>query len=116
MKYLALLLLSGCTVFDTPAWTVDLPGYRFQRAEWTVLHSTQAVANRCGLDTPRTACAIRIREGGQLLVYSIYTEEQAKRIRGIDGLTVHEHELRHGGIFDGVNVGNGWTHPGAGNE
>lgn len=110
MKYLALLLLSGCVAFDH-AWEVDMPDFQMQRVEWHVLESPRHVANRCGIDTPRTACVIRIREGGQCIVYSIYTLERAQQIRGIDGLTVYDHEVgppqaRYGHC-------NGLTHPGA---
>jgi hypothetical protein len=109
------LFLTGCASFDVQ-WTQDLPGYRMQSMQWTVLQGTRAVADRCGLDVPRTACVIRIREGGQCLVYSIYTEDQAKRYRAIEGGSIHEHELEHCGIRKGVNIGGGWTHPGAGND
>lgn len=87
-----------------------------QRAEWHVVASARHAANRCGLDKPRVACTIRIREGGWCLTYSIYTEEQAKRVRAVEGGSVHAHELHHCGVIDGVNVGHGWTHPGAGNQ
>lgn len=106
------LLLAGCAAFDVQ-WRVDMPDYRMQKLEWHVLHSARAVANRCGLDAPRPACSIRIREGGQCLVYSIYTQEQAKNVRALEGGSVYTHEVDE---HCGGGTKPGMTHVGAGND
>lgn len=117
-----LLTATGCAAFE-PEWKEDMPGFRMQSFEWNHISGTDAqrrLQNRCGRDPDGptadpwlTSCSFRIREGGQCVVFSLYSVEQAKVVRGSDWMTAYAHERRHCGELDGRNLGGGYTHAGA---
>lgn len=106
---LAALLLAGCAVV-TPVelgWRQDMPGFQMQRIEWNHIEGDDAryrLRNLCGRWSPNLlACAIRIREGGQCVVFSVLTEEEAKRFyMASEGWSLWDHEVRGHCA--------GWTH------
>lgn len=113
-----LYALQGCASVVTPeslGWRQDMPGFQMQRLEWNVITGDDArtrLQNRCGRwGYNLLACVIRIREGGQCVAFSILTEEEAKRFYMVhEGQSLHEHELMHCGVVNGVSTGSGWAH------
>jgi hypothetical protein len=106
-------LATGCADFPHYGWQQDMPQFQMKRLEWNQITGPDArrrVANLCGLEKPRSACAIRIIEGGQCVVYSIYSEPEAAWKYGDDGMTVRQHEVEG---HCGEKRGGGWTHAGA---
>jgi hypothetical protein len=94
MKYLILLLLSGCA--STPYWTQAGPPSK--EYVWT----RESSANISELCSGHLACAFQIKQTGVCWIYSVFSEEQAKREQSNDGaLWLREHELKHC---------NGWAH------
>lgn len=106
------LLVTGCVSTPTDGWQREFD-FRMQRAEWNHIsgpNAHQRMVNLCG-DAPHLmGCAFRIKEGGQCVVFSTYSEEQAHLVKTRDGMSLHSHEYAHCGIFDGVNVGSAWGH------
>lgn len=114
MKFaLIALALAGCADFPHYGWHQDMPQFHMQRLEWnhvTGSETRQRVANLCGLEKPRQSCAIRILEGGQCVVFSIFSEDEARRVMLVDGMTARAHEIEG---HCGEKRGGGWTHFGA---
>jgi hypothetical protein len=93
-----MVAMTGCAV-TTPAdlgWTQDAPDFRMTKLEWNVVDGQQNLRHLCGLDNAwkGQACAIRIREGGLCVVFSTFTEEEAKRVRiWTEGWSLWAHEV-----------------------
>lgn len=110
MKALLLaLLVSGCA---TTGWHREFD-FAFQRLEWNHIqgpNAYQRMVNLCG-DAPHLmGCAFRIKESGLCVVFSVYSQEQAKLVRTNAGVSLYEDEMRHCGVFDDVNIGGAWGH------
>lgn len=93
-------------------WYVDAPEFTMRAVEWNHVAGADArkrLGNLCG-DPGMTgdACAIRLRESGLCLVYSIHSENEAKRFRELTGETFYAHELGHCG--KGMPRPGGWSH------
>lgn len=102
---LACVVNVGCASLG---WHKDLPDFRFQKLEWNVVEPKNLRAV-CGLPLSwrGEACAVRIIEGGQCVVFSIHTQEQARfQISATE--TLEQHELKHCGI--GMPSHGGWSH------
>lgn len=108
----ACILLAGCAINPTDGWVRE-HDFTMQRLEWNHITGPDAyrrMSNLCG-DAPHLmGCAFRIKEGGQCVVFSIYSQEQAHFVKTRDGMSLSEHEGRHCGIFDGRNVSGAWGH------
>lgn len=116
--------LSGCASFtwgEQPTdlkvarmhWYRDAPGFRMQDLEWKHVAGPDAVqrlANLCGKDSrfAGRSCAYRVPQGGLCLVYSLFTQEQARLVRDASGESIETHELRHCGV--NLPTHGGWTH------
>jgi hypothetical protein len=93
-----LVSMTGCAV-TTPAdlgWTQDAPDFRMTKLEWNLVNGQQNLRHLCGLGNAWTgkACAIRIRESGVCVVFSTFTEEEAKRVRiWTEGWSLWAHEV-----------------------
>lgn len=110
---LASLVLASCAATKSPAelgWRQDMPQFQLKRVEWNVItgpNARERLKGLCGLWYYPLACAVRIVEGGQCIVFSTRTEEEAKRIAlWNEGWSLWDHELAH----CGHGVGGGWTH------
>jgi hypothetical protein len=92
-----MVAMTGCAV-TTPSelgWTRT--DYRMQSLEWNVV-APHLLKPLCGMDNAwkGKACAIRIRERGQCVVFSTMGEEEAKRVRiWNEGWSLHAHEIAH---------------------
>ena len=115
----ALVALSGCAVLrEQPTdakiaglhWFVSLPDFRVRERTWTVVNSKQMLDVVCGTDWSWNgkACVIRIIEGGQCLVFSTLTVDQAEAYITFGGDSLLTHEYRHCG--DGMPSVGGWSH------
>lgn len=119
------LLLSGCaingelptdTVINGSHWYKQPFPFAFQRLEWNHItgggydERMDRVARLCGFDPPSFSqgCALRVAENGQCVVFSIYSETEAKRVRDPGGETHFEHETRHCGV--GMPEPGAWHH------
>jgi hypothetical protein len=122
MRFLLCILLSGCALqpgqylIARDVWVRDMD-FEFKRLEWVHVTGPDAwerTARLCRDDPDdfmrkgSTTCAIRIKESGLLLVYSIFSEERAKTFQDMSGESVYVHELRHGGV--GMPSPGGWNH------
>jgi hypothetical protein len=114
-RLLLVSLLPACAV-TTPAelgWRMDMPNFRVQKIEWNHVDGRRNLDALCGLGPlwRGNACAVRIIEGGQCIVFSTLREDEAKRVRvWADGWSLWDHELAHCGVVNGKNIGGGWTH------
>ena len=100
MKWLALLLLTGCAIFPPDyKWTPMLGAKPFKSYEWHVKPGN--TFNRyCGIKEKWDlwACAVTINESGVCHIYSNMTEQQAAQTMaggGDDWPDVRSHELHH---------------------
>lgn len=103
----AMYLLEGCA---TVGWHRDIPNFRVQRVEWNVVASRDLLRAVCG-QAPAwlgAACAVRIIEGGQCVVFSVYSQELARTVDLSASETLEGHELKHCGI--GMPESGGWAH------
>lgn len=115
MKYLALILLTGCSVFQNPAYCIDrgdgLCWYRnpvqieTDKVVWKVDINASAL---CGYDRQfeHASCMIgRDSETRTCHILSVLTVQQAKQTWSITPIprkqTIYEHEKEHC---------NGWLH------
>lgn len=121
---LAALFLPACAIYgeqptDTVIaglhWYRDLPAFQMKRLEWNQVTGPDALVRTtrlCGVDPSRelkAACSIRIIEGGQCIVYSIYSEDEARIARDGSGEPLRKHEVdEHCGA--GMSGGGGWNH------
>ena len=83
--------------------------FRVQRIEWNVTDSVD-MHNRCALtfEPWRKACVVRIVEGGQCIVYSTLTQEEAKRVYlPHEGWSLYQHEVEG---HCGKGTGKAWGH------
>ena len=119
MKYLLLLLLTGCAtmdeIYDRSRWVYD--GMETATYTWEVVQDQ----SRCGNfapNAPHWGCALRVINSvvpmgakpvpgatvkfGHCYIFSDVEEEDAKRIISMHGDDLWSHELRHC---------NGWGHP-----
>jgi hypothetical protein len=108
------LLLSGCAALPTEGWRQADPNFRATQFEWNHVQGPNAqtrLENLCGGYVPHLyACTFRIRQSGYCVTFSRYSEDAAKTVRTRMGVTLHEDEMRHCGIFDGQNIGGTWEH------
>lgn len=114
---LASLALAGCAhPTDRLTWVRDMPDFQLRRVVWNHIQGERVQArmqNLCA-DSQRLrhdhyACVVRIREGGQCVVYSIYSEAEAKSAQTPTRDTVYGHEV---GKHCGRDMlgGGGWKH------
>jgi hypothetical protein len=95
-----MVAMTGCAV-TTPAdlgWTQDAPDFRMTKLEWNVVDGQQNLRHLCGLGNAWNgkACAIRIREGGLCVVFSVLSEQQAKDYYLVyEGWSLWAHESAH---------------------
>lgn len=113
---LVMYALEGCAAPPKPAdlgWRQDMPQFQLKRVEWNVIaepNARERLGTLCGLGYYPLACVVRIVEGGQCIVFSRYTEDQAKRIPiWEEGWSLWDHEVVG---HCGKGVGGGWTHRG----
>lgn len=103
--------LAGCA---SAGWHRDMPNFQFQRLEWNHIQgpdARQLLDNLCAIG-PRWkggACVIRVVEGGQCIVFSLYSQEHARTVDVSATETLESHELAHCGI--GMPQPGGWAHP-----
>jgi hypothetical protein len=94
MKWLLLILLAGCSQYE---WTGKFP--ESKEYEWVVVHNKLSLHNVCAISFDKNptlaACAFQIQESGKCYIYSIWTEDEARRVRDLDGESIYEHEKRH---------------------
>ena len=92
MRWLAAILLAGCA----PAYQWFGPGTASQSVEWVVV-PRGAIPHVCvQYAKPNiAACAVQIYSTSTCYVFSYMTEEEAKRMRDLDGVSIWEHEMRH---------------------
>jgi hypothetical protein len=87
-------LLFGCGQYD---WEKKFPPS--DSHEWVVVHDRGALVRVCAIENPYlAACAFQLRghpKGNHCVIYSIHTEEQAKRLDDGEGRSLVEHELKH---------------------
>jgi hypothetical protein len=110
MRLLLALLLTGCAATD--GWYREFD-FTMQRLEWNHItgpNAYQRMVNLCGDAPVLMGCAFRIKEGGQCVVFSIYSQEQARLVRTKAGVSLEADELGHCGVFDGVVTGSAWGH------
>jgi hypothetical protein len=94
-----MVAMTGCAV-TTPlelGWTHDAPDFRLQSVEWNVV-APHLLKPLCGMDNAwkGQACAIRIREGGLCVVFSVLSEQQAKDYYLVyEGWSLWAHESAH---------------------
>lgn len=89
------VLLTGCAT-----WEVDRPGFQMKALEWvhvTGENAQQRLENLCGKPARSNgrvlACAIRIRESGLCLVYSLYSQVESHYVYPWDGHSLYQHEV-----------------------
>lgn len=116
-RALLCLLLTGCVTTPTEGWHREFD-FNMQKLDWTHVYGPDAynrLVNLCARDTPDpnpllNGCAFRIVGSQMCVVFSLYSQEQAPLVRMSDGTNHYEHELRHCGVFAGVNIGGAWGH------
>ena len=88
----SLVLLSGCAT-----WEVDRPGFQMKALEWVHVegeNAQQRLQNLCAVHGQvLSGCAIRIKESGLCLVYSIYSQVDAHYVYTWDGHSLYQHEV-----------------------
>jgi len=87
-------LLFGCADYE---WRkVSPPSTSY---EWTVIGSKDELHKVCGINMERVprlaACAFQIHETKKCWIYSVHSEEEAKRVYAGDQLNLREHEMKH---------------------
>lgn len=103
----------GDLVIARMHWYRDAPGFLMHDLEWHHITGPDArtrLANLCGKDWPfgSRSCAFRVPQGGLCLVYSLFSQEEARRARDATGESIELHELRHCGV--NLPVHGGWAH------
>jgi hypothetical protein len=87
-------LLFGCSDYQ---WTQIRPPS--ESYEWKVIASKDELHKVCAIELERVprlaACAFQIRESGKCVVFSLYSEEEARRQYAGDQLSLWEHEMKH---------------------
>jgi hypothetical protein len=95
-RLLLILLVSGCATQPADlGWTRT--DFQLQTVEWNVV-APHLLRPLCGMDNAWNgkACAIRIRERGQCVVFSTLTEQQAKDYYIVhEGWSLWAHESAH---------------------
>jgi hypothetical protein len=91
-----MVAMTGCATQPADlGWTRT--DFQLQTVEWNVV-APHLLKPLCGMDNAwkGKACAIRIRERGQCVVFSTMGEEEAKRVRiWNEGWSLHAHEIAH---------------------
>ena len=96
MKYILLLLLSGCGTlgeYKQYKWVqISAPA---ESISWTRMSQSRVTA-LCGGEYGKVSgCALMNRENMHCDIYSIHSREEAKWIIDADGMFHDDHELKH---------------------
>jgi hypothetical protein len=92
-----MLSMTGCAAVHPLdlGWVHSAPDFRLQSVEWNVV-SPSMLRPLCGMDNAwkGQACAIRIRERGQCVIFSTMGAEEAKRYYIVhEGWSLWAHEV-----------------------
>ena len=97
MNRIALTFLSiltvGCTVFGSP-YHWERTGHACASYSWTKVDASR-IGSFCGPYNTMPGKLAGCRLGTSCAVVSVFSEEEAKTVIAIDGMTVYDHEQRH---------------------
>lgn len=103
---IGLLAMAGCAMFEAPAG-YGLQWIRVDAARpltaWMRLADVHSICAQPS-SWNGVACAHRVENVPECVVYSTFTEEEARRAWWHDGLTVYDHEKKHCDGWD--HIGN----------